>query len=437
MRKRDDQVVKLRTSRHRSVARPGSARPTRRRDRRGLALAAGVATICALAGLATVPAGVAGYGSGRGGVKKKVVGRFDAPVDVAAAPGVRAAYVVEQPGRVRVIRHRKRKRPFLDIRGKVLYGGEQGLLSIAFDPGFGSNRLAYLYYTNNAGNNVVAEVRARAHDPLLAKPKTLRTVLVIEHPGESNHNGGQLAFGPDGLLYIGTGDGGGERDPGDNAQDRSSLLGKILRIDPHRSGSGPYTVAPSNPFVGGAGRDEIFAFGFRNPYRFSIDRARGKARIAIGDVGQDRFEEVDYENLGTAKGRNFGWNDWEGFVRTPFGHPPLATKVVKPVFVYGTHTRGRCAIVGGLVTRHRRPRTLRGRYLYGDFCSGELRSFVPSTRRARGDRSLGIRVPELSSLAAGGGGKTYATSLEGPVYRLKEERRRVARSGAHPSPAAR
>jgi glucose/arabinose dehydrogenase len=159
-------------------------------------------------------------------------------VHVAAAPSVRALYVVEKAGRVRVVRKRKLKRPFLDIRGRVLHSGEQGLLSIAFDPDFRRNRLAYLYYTNNHGDNVVAEVRARRRG-LRARRKTLRTVLLIRHPGEPNHNGGQLAFGPDGLLYVGIGDGGGAEDPDDSAQDRGSLLGKILRIDPHRDGSHP------------------------------------------------------------------------------------------------------------------------------------------------------------------------------------------------------
>jgi glucose/arabinose dehydrogenase len=350
-------------------------------------------------------------------IKKKSIGRFDSPVHVASAPGVRALYVVEQRGRVRVTRRHKRKRPFLDIRGKVLYGGEQGLLSIAFHPDFRDNRLAYVYYTNNHGDNVVAEVHARKSG-LVARRKTLRTVLVIPHPGQSNHNGGQLAFGPGDLLYIGTGDGGGAEDPDDSAQDRGSLLGKILRIDPRRDGSDPYTAPPGNPFVGKPGRDEVFSLGLRNPYRFSIDRSRGRARIAIGDVGQDRFEEVDYESLGFANGANFGWNDFEGFGRTSFGDPP-APKQVKPILVYRTHSRGRCAIVGGFVVRNRRLRSLRGRYVYGDFCSGELRSFRPGLKGARRDRSLGLTVPELSSFGQGRGGTLYATSLEGPVYRLK------------------
>lgn len=367
------------------------------------------------------PEAGAAAGSGRGGVKKKSIGRFDSPVHVAAAPGVRALYVVEQPGRVRVVRKRKRRRPFLDIRGKVLYGGEQGLLSIAFHPDFGSNRLAYLYYTANSGDNVVAEVRARAANPLVARPGTLRTVLVIRHPGESNHNGGQIAFGPDGLLYVGTGDGGGAEDSDDSAQDRGSLLGKILRIDPRAGGGSPYTVPASNPFVGEAGRDEIYSLGLRNPYRFSIDPNGGSPLIAIGDVGQDRFEEIDLEPLGNASGGNFGWNDYEGFVQTSFGDPPTPSQV-KPVLAYGTHSGGRCAVIGGFVIRGVGLRTLRGRYLYGDFCDGELRSFVADPGGADGNRRLGLGVPLLSSFGLGRGGKLYATSLEGPVYRLRPSR---------------
>jgi glucose/arabinose dehydrogenase len=350
-------------------------------------------------------------------LKKKSIGRFKAPVHVAAAPGVRALYVVEKRGRVRVVRKRKLKRPFLDIRGRVLHSGEQGLLSIAFDPDFRRSRLAYLYYTNNHGDNVVAEVRARRRG-LRARRKTLRTVLLIRHPGEPNHNGGQLAFGPDGLLYVGIGDGGGAEDPDDSAQDRGSLLGKILRIDPHRDGSRRYTVPAGNPFVGKPGRDEIYSLGLRNPYRFSFQRIRGRARILIGDVGQSAFEEIDYESLGFASGVNFGWNDFEGFRRTAFGDPPVPRQA-KPVLVYGTHSRGRCAVIGGFVVRDRRLRGLRGRYLYGDFCSGELRSFRPRLKGARGDRSLGLRVPDLSSFGLGRGGRLYATSLAGRVYRLK------------------
>ena len=336
---------------------------------------------------------------------------------VAAAPGVRALYVVEKAGRVRVVRKRKLKRPFLDIRGRVLHSGEQGLLSIAFDPDFRRNRLAYLYYTNNHGDNVVAEVRARRRG-LRARRGTLRTVLLIRHPGQPNHNGGQLAFGPDGLLYVGIGDGGGAEDPDDSAQDRGSLLGKILRIDPHRDGSRRYTVPAGNPFVGKPGRDEIYSLGLRNPYRFSFQRIRGRARILIGDVGQSAFEEIDYESLGFANGANFGWNDFEGFRRTAFGDPPVP-KQAKPVLVYRTHSRGRCAVIGGFVVRDRRLRRLRGRYLYGDFCSGELRSFRPRLKGARGDRSLGLRIPDLSSFGLGRGDRLYATSLAGPVYRLK------------------
>jgi glucose/arabinose dehydrogenase len=385
-------------------------------------MALSVATAGLAAGAPASPVAKPAAGDGRGGVKKKPIGRFKSPVHVAAAPGVRALYVVEQPGRVRVVKKRKRGRPFLDIRGLVRWGGfgdEQGLLSVAFHPDFRANRLAYVYYTNNGGNNVVAEVRARDGNRLVARRGTLRTVLVIPHPGESNHNGGQSAFGPDGFLYVATGDGGGAEDPDNSAQDRGSLLGKILRIDPRRGGGSPYTSPAGNPFVGDPGRDEIYSLGLRNPYRFSIDRNGGMTRIAIGDVGQSAFEEIDYEPLGNARGANFGWNDFEGFRRTSFGDPPVPSHA-RPVFAYGTHSGGRCAIVGGVVVRRSKGlRSLRGRYLFGDFCDGQLRSIVARTRKARGSRRLGLRVPALSSIAFGRGSKVYATSLEGPVYRLK------------------
>lgn len=390
----------------------------------GLALAVAVLAMgAALAARTAIPpaADAATIGSGKG-LKKKRVGNFERPVHVAVAPGVRATYVVEQFGRVRVL---KRNRPFLDIRELVKCCFEEGLLSIAFHPNFQSNRLAYVYYTNKDSDNVVAEVKAKPRNPLVARAETLRTVLVVPHPGEINHNGGALVFGPKGLLYIGSGDGGGARDPDDSAQDTDSLLGKILRIDPRRSGSQPYSVPPSNPFVDRAGRDEIYSLGLRNPFRFSFHRtAKGRIRIAIGDVGESSFEEVDLETLGAARGANFGWNDFEGFMRTPFGQPPLPARHTKPVFAYAHGVLGRCSVIGGFVVRDRRLPRLRGRYAYGDFCSSEVRSFIPSTNRGREDRSAGVRVRFLSSFGEGRGGALYATSLDGPVFRIKQPRPR-------------
>jgi glucose/arabinose dehydrogenase len=238
-------------------------------------------------------------------------------------------------------------------------------------------------------------------------------VLRVAQPF-TNHNGGLVLFGPDGLLYVGLGDGGSEGDPSRNGQDLSTLLGKILRIDP-RAGSGkPYTVPPSNPFLARRGaRPEIYSYGLRNPWRFSFDRSTGA--LAIGDVGGNRFEEVDLVGRRAARGANFGWSAFEGLARLNADqHAPNA---IPPVLVYG-HDAG-CAITGGYVVRDRTLPSLYGRYLYGDYCSGALRSFTARPgHRATDDRPLGPAVPSLSSFGEDDAGHIYATSLEGAVYRL-------------------
>jgi Glucose / Sorbosone dehydrogenase len=255
-------------------------------------------------------------------------------------------------------------------------------------------------------------------------PGSQRQVLLIPHPGQPNHNGGQLQFGPDGFLYVGTGDGGGSGDRPDNAQSLNSLLGKILRINPRAQGGQPYSSPASNPFAGGAGRDEIYSYGLRNPFRFSFDlRRAGEPRIVIGDVGQEEFEEVDYETLAAARGANFGWNDFEGFAPFAGAHPPTASGALKPIKVYALGG-GNCALIGGYVVSDRRLRSLLGRYIYGDFCVGKLRSLIPRLGGARKDRRVGARVPMLSSFGEGRNGALFATSLNGPVFRVVPGRKR-------------
>jgi glucose/arabinose dehydrogenase len=310
---------------------------------------------------------------------------------------------------------RVRDRPFLAIRGRVSSGGERGLLSIAFDPNFATNRLFYVYYTNRRGNLEIDEFRASSSTH--AASSSRRKVIVIPHPGHSNHNGGQLQFGPGGYLYAGTGDGGGAGDPSENAQDRGVLLGKLLRIDPHRTANRAYTAPSGNPYRGKPGRDEIYALGLRNPFRFSFDRGR----VLIGDVGQYRFEEVDFEGRRALRGANFGWDHFEGSHR--FNQPgdneaPRPTSRYRPPIFEYAHGSRRCAIIGGYVVRDRRLKSLLGRYLYTDNCAGGLRSFVPRRQRGTGDRGLGIHVRSPSSFGEGAGGKVYVASLNGPVYRL-------------------
>ena len=349
------------------------------------------------------------------GVALKRIGSFDAPVYVTGAPGFpKLLFVVEQPGRILALQGGKR-RTFLDIRGLVRYGGEEGLLSVAFPPDYARSKRFYVYYTDNAGNIRVDEFRRRT--PTRASFGSRRAVIRIPHPVNSNHNGGQLQF-LDNLLYFATGDGGAGGDPPNNAQNKEVLLGKLLRIDPRASGGKPYSIPSGNPFVGRAGRDEIYSYGLRNPFRFTFDTTPSRPRIAIGDVGQDEFEELDYLTVDRAKGANFGWDAFEGFSRYGGGTPdPGGT--VKPIFAYGrSRGGGSCTIIGGYVVRDRRLTGLRGRYVYADLCEGQLRALIPGLKRARGDRRLGLRVESPSSFGEDQRGRLYVASLEGPVYRL-------------------
>ncbi len=356
-------------------------------------------------------------GSGRGGVKLLRVGRFDQPVFVTGAPGFgNLRFVVEQPGRVRVMRgNRLLRRPFLNLTGRVQSGGERGLLSVAFPPDYRQSKRFYVYYTDGTGDIRVDEFRRRS--ATRAVPNSRRSVLTVRHRENSNHNGGQLQFhGP--LLYIGTGDGGGGGDPDGNAQNRDSLLGKLLRIDPRRSGGKAYSVPPTNPFVGRSGRDEIFSTGLRNPWRFSFDTVSAKQpRLVIADVGQNAFEEINYLKLNQARGANFGWNRREGF--RPF-EGGSAAGTTEPVFAYGRG--GGCSITGGYVVGDRALRTLYGRYLFADFCQGELRSLAPRLGRVSSAPPVGLTVPNLSSFGQDNRGRIYVTSLSGDVYRLAPRR---------------
>jgi glucose/arabinose dehydrogenase len=348
-------------------------------------------------------------------VNKRKIGEFDAPVYVAGAPGYpKLLFVVEQEGTVRVLKRGRKAGAFLKIRGLVGYdGAERGLLSIAFPPDYRQSGLFYVFFTDDEGDLRVMQFNRRS--PTRARRKSGRDVIEIRHRENSNHNGGQLQFLGD-LLYIATGDGGGGGDPDNNAQNLDSLLGKILRVRPTPGGG--YTVPNDNPFAGGPGRDEIYSYGLRNPWRFSFDTgAPGGPYLTIGDAGQDAFEEIDYARVSAAGGANFGWNAFEGFAPYDGGSPdPGGT--TKPILVYGTHSAGNCTVIGGYVVRAPGLGGLRGRYLYGDFCRGQLRSFVPELGGARGDRPTGVSVPALSSFGEDTRGRIYATSLDGPVYRL-------------------
>ncbi len=292
------------------------------------------------------------------------------PVHIThAGDGSRRLFAVEQVGRIRIIRADSLlTAPFLDISDRVLSGGEQGLLSVAFPPGFESSGRFYVNYTRQPdGATVIARYRVTA-DPDITDQLSEEVLKVISQPFP-NHNGGQLAFGPDGFLYIGMGDGGYAGDPLKNAQNHGSLLGKMLRIDVE-SGTFPYSVPPTNPFVFSSDYlPEIWALGLRNPWRFSFDRQTGD--LYIGDVGQNLYEEVDLQPASSTGGENYGWNIMEA--SHCYLSPSCSSAgLVLPVAEYD-HTTGDCSIIGGMIYRGLKYPGLHGVYLYGDECSGRIR----------------------------------------------------------------
>ena len=317
-------------------------------------------------------------------------------------------YVAEKSGRVVVIRGGAVDPvPVLDLTGQVSLGGEQGLLGLAFAP---SGRYLYVNYTDTNGDTHVTEYAMRGARADLA---TRRDVLVVGQP-YTNHNGGNLAFGPDGYLYIGLGDGGSGGDPQGNGQSVSTLLGKMLRIDPRPVDGRPYGIPSDNPFIDRSGaRPEIWAYGLRNPWRYSFDRETGD--LWIGDVGQSAWEEVDFQPSGSSGGENYGWNRMEGDHSYEGGDPPA--DVARPVFEY-SHDVGGCTVIGGYVYRGAQIAGLEGAYLFGDLCLGRLEALRVEGGRVVGHRELGPEVPNLSSFGEDAEGELYAMSLSGEVYRI-------------------
>ncbi|MBI5634066.1 MAG: PQQ-dependent sugar dehydrogenase [Nitrospirae bacterium] len=298
---------------------------------------------------------------------KLIVSGLKQPTHIThAGDGSKRLFVTEQRGRILLIKGGNvSPRPFLDIADRVSCCGERGLLSIVFPPGYAKRNYFYLNYTDRSGDTVVARYHL-TKDPDRADPKSEEIVLTIKQP-YSNHNGGQMAFGPDGYLYIGMGDGGSAGDPQNNAQNPASLLGKMLRIDVE-SGKRPYSIPPDNPFLQNrAYRPEIWAMGLRNPWRFSFDKKTGDLYIA--DVGQNNYEEIDFEPKGSKGGRNYGWNIMEGlqcYKTENCNRKGLSL----PVTVYD-HDKG-CSVTGGLVYRGSRFPRMQGIYFYGDYCSGRI-----------------------------------------------------------------
>ena len=338
-------------------------------------------------------------GSSSGGIRLVAVARgLESPVHVAAAPGEPdRLYVVEQAGRIRIVEGgRVEATPFLDVTSEVVSGGEQGLLSVAFHPDYRENGLLYVDYTDLSGDTRVVEYRALG-DRTAVDPSSRRVVLAIDQP-YSNHNGGQLAFGPDGRLWVGMGDGGSGGDPENRAQNLSSLLGKLLTLD----------VSETHPVP------EIAAYGLRNPWRFSFDRDNGD--LWIGDVGQGDFEEVDHlprAEVGNLV--NFGWDVFEGDAAYEEKEPNPEGSLVGPVAVYD-HGEG-CSVTGGFVYRGDEVPALEGRYIYGDYCSGTI--WTIAADGAQGSvRREPVEVDGLTSFGEDGRGEFYAASSSGTIFRI-------------------
>jgi glucose/arabinose dehydrogenase len=350
-----------------------------------------------------VAAVVTGRGDGRDERGERASYRFaiavrnvDEPVHVTAPRSeLNNLYIVEKGGRIRVrVRGRLRARPFLDISRLVSTGSEQGLLSLAFHPNYGrgNNRRFFVYYTDSSGDERIVEYRSRG---LSRSPVRVRQLLHMDDP-YSNHNGGQLVFGPDGYLYAANGDGGSGGDPENRAQNMRTLFGKMFR----------YNVGVARP------RAVITALGLRNPWRFSFDRQTGD--LYIGDVGQNAWEEIDFTPRRSPGLENYGWRVYEGRARFTNERPNPAGRLVMPIVVMPNPPN--CSVIGGFVYRGSAVPTARGRYFFGDNCNDVIRSVAaPGGTEVRNEP---FRISGLSSFGEDARGELYATSLDGVVYRL-------------------
>jgi glucose/arabinose dehydrogenase len=353
----------------------------------------------------------------------KVAGGLQSPVYLTGAgDGSGRIFIVEQVGLIRVMKDgRLLPTPFLDIRSLVISGGERGLLSVAFLPDFKTSGAFVVDYTRsaanpaNVGDTVIARYKANPATADVADRASGQTLLTIKQP-QANHNGGLVKFGPDGYLYIGMGDGGAAGDTGSghapegNGQSLTTLLGKILRIDV--GATGPYTIPASNPNLGVGTRREIWAYGVRNPWRFSFDRATGD--LYIGDVGQNAWEEIDLQPANAKGGANYGWPSWEGNHRYRSG--PAKPGDTKPIAEY-PHGSGVCAVTGGYVYRGTKIPALSGFYIFGDYCTGQLWTLVKY--RGTWRRSVLRDTPYLiSSFGEDDAGELYVIDLNGSAYRF-------------------
>lgn len=366
------------------------------------------ATATATVAYASAPVGIA---------LSQVVANLDNPTYLSAPPGDTRLFIVERAGRIRIVENGNTlTAPFLDISGRVFTGGEGGLLSMAFDPQFATNRTFYLYYTDLQQNIVIERFSAGANANL-ADPTSSLVIIRIPHPTFTNHFGGQVAFGPDGNLYLATGDGGGAGDPNRNGQNLDSLLGKLLRIDVRNaSAAQPYAIPAGNPHINQAGRrPEIWAAGLRNPWRFAFDGSQ----LYLSDVGQDRREEVNIVPASTA-GLNYGWNTMEGTLCFNAASCDQAGLTL-PAFEYdhGANDANGCSITGGFVYRGSAIPGLQGRYFYSDFCRGFLKSFLAGGGSVLEQRDWNVgTIGNVVSFGQDGQGELYLMTSRGIVYRM-------------------
>lgn len=337
-------------------------------------------------------------------IRLKKIASIHEPVALALRKGDSAFYIAQRhDGTIRPVRNGKAGDPVLDIGSEISTGNEQGLLGLAFSA---DGTKLYVDFTSLIGGGASGDdvVRQYTFSNGKAVPSSARDLIRVADP-YPNHNGGNLVFGPDTYLYIGMGDGGAGGDPQNRAQNTRELLGKLLRIDPG-SGAKGYTVPDDNPFG-----NEVWAYGLRNPWRFSFDRLTNDLWIA--DVGQNEWEEIDFDPSGG--GDNYGWSRMEGRHGYNGGTPPANHH--GPIYEY-SHSAGNCSVTGGYVYRGRRIPDLYGSYVFADYCAGRLRAFVRSEGRATGARFLGPQVDQVSSFGQDAGGELYVLSLSGAVYRI-------------------
>jgi glucose/arabinose dehydrogenase len=344
-----------------------------------------------------------------------VVSSLSNPVDLEFPnDGTGRMFVVQQPGSIRIgVNGSLTATPFLDITAKVNFGGEMGLLGLAFHPQFTQNHLFYVHYDRTVGGqiqSVISEFHVSTTDPNQADPDSERILLTVNQPF-GNHKGGQIVFGPDGFLYIGFGDGGSGGDPMGNGQNLQTLLGKMLRIDVNsQSGGKQYAIPPSNPFANSGGLPEIWAYGLRNPWRFSFER--GGTRLFVGDVGQDKFEEVDILEAG----KNYGWNVMEGLHCYNPSSGCTMTGLTMPIVEY-PHTDGE-AVMGGFVYRGTAISGLSGAYIFGDYISGTMWKLVESPPGTWTRTTLLSTGRNISSFGQDTAGELYVVDYSGSVLKL-------------------